>query len=773
MTGPGGVGKTRLALQVAEELLEEFPDGVYLIELAPIADPDLVIPTIAGVLQVSEAPGIPLIDTLNEQLQDKCSLLVLDNFEQILPAGSVLPELLAACPDLKLLVTSRSPMRLRAEREFAVSPLAIPEPKGPVSAARSAHFGAVALFIQRAGTAHPGFELTDANASAVIEVCRRVDGLPLAIELVAAHTRLLSPRSILARLTHPLHLLEGGPLDAPDRHQTMRDTIEWSYRLLSEGEQRLFRRLSVFVGGFSLRAAEAVCNEAGDITIEVDHPQAIEVLEGLEALVDKNLVRRLDQTEDKDSDARLGMLETVREYASEQLEESGEVEAVRRRHADYFIALAQEAQVGMETTGSDEMHWINWLSPDESNLRAALSWLFEQREPAASEDALRLLQAANKFWDRRAGLDEFLGWLEKGLAQVSPEARLLRNWALRKGSYLARMLSDYPKSRDWAERALAIARELDDKLQVAEALSALSQVVGTQGEYDSARSMMEEALEIYRELGDPFPIAGTLHNLGEMARYQGDHASAEHYYRESLERFTEQGSKSGVLFASTNLGHSLYHQGNREKVAEAKASLVKAVELAQELEGVRMVAEALTGLGGVILAELRLAGEAAGQDLEALQQAARLYGLASGLLERSGRHMIPATQADFDRNAAATRALLGDKAFNAAWDEGRAMAVDQALELATREYSHETEISKPRGRGRSRMRAVGGLTHREYEVAALVVRGMTNAEIARQLVLSVRTVDMHVANAMQKLGVRKRTELAAWAARQGLSSDPV
>jgi non-specific serine/threonine protein kinase len=320
---------------------------------------------------------------------------------------------------------------------------------------------------------------------------------------------------------------------------------------------------------------------------------------------------------------------------------------------------------------------------------------------------------------------------------------------------------------------LAIARELDDKLQIAEALSILSQVVGTQGEYDSARSMMEEALEIYRELGDPFPIAGTLHNLGEMARYQGDYAGAEHYYRASLDRFTEMGSKSGILFASTNLGHSLYHQGNRDKVAEAKASLVKAVALAQELEGVRMVAEALTGLGGVILAELRLAGEVAGNDLRALEQAARISGLAAGLLERSGRHMVPATQADFDRNAATTRALLGDETFHVAWEEGRAMTVDQALELATREYGREAASSKPRGRGRPKMRAAGGLTHRENEVAALVARGMTNAEIARQLVLSVRTVDMHVANAMQKLGVRKRTELAAWAVRQGLTSEPV
>jgi predicted ATPase/DNA-binding CsgD family transcriptional regulator len=773
MTGPGGVGKTRLALQVAEELLEEFPDGVYLIELAAIANPDLVIPTIAGVLQVGEVPGTLLVDTLNEHLQDKCSLLVLDNFEQILPAGSVLSQVLAACPDLKLLLTSRSPLRLRAEREFAVSPLAIPEPKGSVSAARSANYGAVELFTQRAAIAHAGFELTDANASAVVEVCRRVDGLPLAIELVAAHTRLLSPRSILARLTYPLHLLEGGPPDAPDRHQTMRDTIEWSYRLLSEGEQRLFRRLSVFLGGFSLRAAETVCNEAGDISIAVDHPQAIEVLEGLEALVYKNLVRRLDQADEKDSDARLGMLETVREYAWEQLASSEEADTMHRRHAYYFLSVAQQAQPGIETTGSDEMLWINRLSPDESNLRAALSWLLEQGEPAASEDALRLLQASNKFWDRRARLDEFLGWLEKGLAQVSPQASLLRNWALRKGSYVARMQDDYPQARDWADKALATASELGDKLQIAEALSVLSQVVTAQGEYDSARSMMAEALEIYRELGDPFPIAGTLHNLGEVVRFQGDHASAEHYYRESLSRFTELGSKSGILFASTNLGHSLHHQGNREKVAEAKASLLKALALAHEMESVRMAAEALTGLCGVILAELRHAGEAAGNAMDALEQAARLSGLTAGLLERSGRHLEPATQADYDHTSATARALLGDETFNAAWEQGRAMTFDQALELATREYGHEAESSRPKKRGRPRMRAVGGLTHREYEVVALVARGMTNAEIARQLVLSVRTVDMHVGNGMQKLGVRKRTELAAWAARQGLTSEPV
>ena len=782
LVGPGGVGKTRLAHQLAEESLGAFQDGVFFIELAPISDSELVAPTIARTLDVREAPGKSLFITLKEHLADKKILLLLDNFEQVLSAGKGVAELLAECPYLKALVTTRSPLRLRAEHEFAVPPLALPEP-GRLAISTSAfdldmllRYGGVKLFVDRARTIASDFVLTPHNAEAVVEVCRRVDALPLSIELVAAHSRLLSPQSILARLTNPLRLLRGGAQDAYDatgRHRTLRDTIEWSYKLLTEWEQKLFRGLSVFAGGFSLRAAEAVCNDAGDITIASDHPLAIEVLEGLEGLVDNSLVRRSDG-EGGAEDRRLGLLVTVREFAWEELEASAEAEAIQRRHAQYFLSIGQQAQPGIETTGSDEMRWVRWLDRDESNLRAAIGWLLKQDEPGASEDALRLLQATNKYWDRRAQLDEFESWLERGLAHVSPQAKPLQVWALRKGSLLAKLQADYARARERAEKALEIARELDDKFQIVEALSSLSQAMLSQREYDSSRRIMEEALEVYRELGDPFPIAGTLHNLGEVARFQGDYRVAEGYYRESLDRFTELRSKSGILFATTNLGHSLHHQGNQEKLAEARALLLRGLDLAQELESVRMTAEVLTGLCGVTLAETDNPHSPFPIPHFALQQIARLSGLAGALVEQSGRHLEPATKADFDRNVATVRERLGEESFTAAWEEGRAMTLEQAAQLATQEYGRgqEVEAGKPRGRGRPKMQAAGGLTDREREVAALVARGLTNPQIALELVVSARTVETHVANAMQKLGLHTRTELATWTVSHHLGSEP-
>jgi predicted ATPase len=390
VVGPGGVGKTSLALAAARELLGEpvgFEGGVYLVELASVTHAEMVIPMIATTLEVREGANEELVSTLQAHLVGKRMLLVLDNFEQVVSAGSDLADLLAACPDLKLLITSRSALRLRNEQVFSLSPLSMPKPSGQIGKGQKVQallrYGAIALFVQRARTLGSEFELTEDNAEAVAEVCRRVDGLPLAIELVAAHARLLSPRSILARMSRPLRLLTAGPADAPERHQTMRDTIEWSYKLLDEEEQRLFRRVSVFVGGFAVRVAEAVCNRDGNISIEADDPAAIAVLEGLEALVDKNLVRRLEQKDglDGNEDRRLAMLETVRAYAWEQLEASGEAAEMQRRHADYYLRLADTIKVSVDG-GPDMKMWLDRLSLEQANLRAALVWLLDGVEGA-------------------------------------------------------------------------------------------------------------------------------------------------------------------------------------------------------------------------------------------------------------------------------------------------------------------------------------------------------------------------------------------------------
>lgn len=778
LVGPGGVGKTRLALQVAGELLEEFEDGfedgVYFVELASIVEADLVVPTIAAVLEVREVPDAPLLTTLISRLQDKRILLVLDNFEQIISARSALAELLAMCPDLKLLVTSRIALGLRTEQEFQVSPLAMPDVASPgghqFGAAQLLQYGAIELFAQRAraqrGAMQADFEITKDNANAVVEICRRVDGLPLAIELVAAHARLLSPQSILARLTRPLRLLSaakdhGGLQDAPSRHQTMRDTIEWSYKLLDEEEQRLFRRLAVFVGGFGVRVAEAVCNEVGDIGVEVDDHAAIEVLEGLEALVDKSLLRHLEQTEEGDS--RLGMLETVREYALEQLEASGEANAIRRRHADYYLELAERAEPGLES--QDIAIWLNRLDREHDNFRAALSWLNEQGESEAADNALRILLASRNFWQRRSLSTEFQSWLERALAQGGPGPTPLRIKAIRRVGWLASKQGDYPRARAWSERALAAARGLGDKRLIASCLNTLAGVASLQRDYDTSRTLHEASLELYRELGIDDGIAMLLNNLGLLAVDQGDYERAESLLGEALDLYRSLGAeyRDGLMFAVANMGRLAQRVGDFKK---ARATLLEALALAHAASSTFAAAEMLLHLCGVILSDLDNPQVTPFQYLRSMELVARLSGFSAAVLERGRRHFEPLEQAEFDRNVAAARARLGEVAFTRAWEEGQAMTLDQALQLATQEPRARSISGAP---GRPRQRAIGGLTIREYEVAGLVTQGLSNEEIARSLVLSERTVEMHVSSALHKLGLTTRTQLAAWAAEQGMT----
>jgi len=771
LVGPGGVGKSRLAVQVAGEMLAEFEDGVYFVELAPVTDPHLIVPTIASTLQVQEVSNTPLVDTLRDYLRGKRILLVLDNFEQVVSASQFVAELLASCPDLKVLVTSRSALKLRAEREFPLLPLTIPEPsllarKQPPSAVKLAEYGAVALFAQRASEARSDFRLSENNARAVVEVCRRVDGLPLAIELVAAHAKLLSPQSILARLTHPLQLLTDGAPETPARHQTMHDTIDWSYRLLGEREQRLFRRLSVFVGGFALQAAEAVCNERDEVSIGSDHPEAIEVLKGVEALVDKSLVRqveRRDEGRDEGEDLRLTMLETVREYAWEQLEASGEAETMRRRHADYFLWLAKEAAPHLE--GADIKAWLDRLNPDQANLRAALGWLLDQEEASASQDAQQLLISLFVFWDHRSHASEVRRWFEESLAHPGAQPDPRRAGALRLSSYMAARQSDLTVARAWAERAVEESEALGDKLEITRSLNSLAGIALMQGDYASSRSLWEACLAGYRELGDDSRIVSTLNNLGEVARYQGDHNLAESLFRESLDGFRRLGKKMGVLATLESLGYSLYKIG---RFREAEGILLEGLEFAHGIGSRLHVAVFLSSLSAGALAEM---DQVDTQTLRGVERVARYFGIVAELLESIGKQLEPLEQAEFERNVASTRERLGEEVFTAAWEEGQALTIDEAVALATQEFGHEDESSKPKGRGRPRKQTAGGLTDREYEVAILVAQGLSNRVIAEQLVLSKRTVEMHVAHALDKLGLTTRTELAAWAIHHSITGE--
>jgi predicted ATPase/DNA-binding CsgD family transcriptional regulator len=749
---------------VAASLHNSFANGAYFVSLAPVSNPELVLSTIAQTLGVREASGETILGTLCAALRDRHLLLILDNFEQVVSAGPRVLDLLQCASRLQVLVTSRTVLRVYGEQEYAVLPLALPDPSQKESPEQLAKYEAVRLFIERARAVKPGFGVTKSSASVVAEICRQLDGLPLAIELAAARIKLLSPPAILKRLDQRLPLLTRGATTLPYRHQTLRDAIAWSYDLLSDEEKRLFRALSVFVGGCTLEAAEAVCG-AQPIT---DHrppatnpsvlsPQS-SVLDGLAALVDKSLLR---QEEQEDGEPRFYMLETIREFALGELVIRGEAEGMRQRHADYFLALAELAEPGL--MGSELALWLGRLDGDHDNLRTALSWLLEQEEAETAENALRLLLALRYFWDRRIHISEYERWMERALAQVGPEATLLRLRALRVCRVQATKQNDFSRARAWAEQAVAMARELGDKWQITESLSGLALVEYMQGDYDTARSLMEGSLAIYRELGADLYIARTLNNLGEVARYQGDYRHAEGLYKESLSLFREAGEKSGIMAAVINLGLCAYHLGNLQ---EARAAYLEALALAQETHSQNATATVLTNLSSVILSEspgieADEAPQAATQDLEGMEQIARFSGLAAAMLERSGRRLEAPDQAEYDHNVATARARLGEAAFTAAWNEGNALTLQDALPLALEAPTAHVPATPVRARAVSRSgipaSSEQALTRREIEVLRLVAVGLTNPDIAEHLSLSIYTVQTHLRSVFSKIDVKTRT----------------
>jgi non-specific serine/threonine protein kinase len=784
-------------LQVAEELLDLFKDGIYLVELAPVTDSALIIPAIAGTLQVREAPGTPLLFTLKQHLQARTLLLVLDNFEQVLAARSVLAELLTACPRLALLVTSRSPLRLHGEYEYAVSPLSLPDPSqlSParhLSVDRLSQYGSVALFVQRARAVNPDFELTESNSAAVVEVCRRVDALPLAIELVAAHSKLLPPQSILARLTHPLRLLRREIQEPSTRHQTMRDTIEWSYNLLSEREQRLFRRMSVFVGGIFLRAAEAVCNDAGEITIAVDHPLAIEVLEGIEALVDKSLLQKLDKGDGRDP--RLLMLETVRDYAREKLQQSAEEAAVQRRFALYFMRLAEAAEPHL--TGSKQEDWLERLEGEYDNIRAALRWAVEVSsnveeavEPTQPIDiALRTAGAMWRLWLAKGYFTEGREELQRlvmraALLDSSPDGRAR---ALNGASVMAFRQGEYISARSLADDALVLSREVADTRSTSDALNNIGSAAYGQGDYSAAGYHFQQSLELKRELGDEVGVSNAFGNLGVIAYTEGEYATARALFEQSLALKREIGDKAGVSSALSNLGLVAYVERNypaaRSFYEESlvlrtlgdkwgKAMSLNNLGLVAYMEGDYSTAYSLCAESLALKREIGDKGGTA-TSLAALGEIAvatgkpdlgvRLLGASDALFESIGAPAEPGIRISYELAVASARTQLGDELFERAMQAGRAMALEEALELAN------FHLETPTGQPTRQSKRPGGLTARESEVTALVARGLSNEEIARQLVLSERTVEMHVSNALHKLGLAARTQLAAWAIHNGL-----
>ena len=691
LSGPGGTGKTRLGLQVAAELSDLFTDGVYFVNLAAISDPALVIPTIASTLGIREATDQSLLERLVENLRQKHLLLLLDNFEQVVRAAEQVAALLLGCAQIKVLVTSREVLHVRAEHEFAVLPLALPNPTHLPDLAALAHYAAVALFLQRAQAVRPDFQLTDDNARAVAEMCAYLDGLPLAIELAAARMKLLSPQALLARLGKRLAVLTSGSRDAPARQQTLRNTLAWSYHLLDAAEQRLFRQLSVFVGGCTLEAVESISSGVGD--------EARSVFDGMSSLLDKSL---LQQREQAGGEPRVEMLETLREYGLEALEASGEREAIRQSHAEYYLRLAEEAEP--ELRGAQQALWLLRLRQEKENLRAALSWFMEHND---ANQALRLVGALWYFWFLNGDWGEGRRWLEAALGLPSAQgATAGRAKALYSAGELAYWQDDLSAAQRLLEESIALYRALGDSRGLASPLGRLGIMLQLLGDLARGTPLAEESIALCRTLGNTWALCFLLPHLGWAAELHGDVTRAGACYQECLTLARELGDKSLIAHALIFMGQLTFVQGNS---AVAAALIQESLILARELGNMSRISVAVLVLGYIALSQGDLSqamarftkGYSIGQEIGDKQHIAwALIGLAdvaaaAGQPQRAARlfataeasfdqpivnfGLNPIERAAYEKAVAAARAQLGEQAFAAAWAEGRMMTPEQAF----------------------------------------------------------------------------------------------
>ena len=661
LTGPGGSGKTRLALEVAGELVAEYADGVWWVEHDSLEDAALVPQAVATVLGVREEPGRSLVDTLADHLKAKELLLVLDNCEHLVEAcAALVSTLLRACAKLCILATSRERLNIRGELAWSVPPLSLPaDPERLPPLEELRQYEAIRLFIERARFSQPRFAMTDQNAEVVTQICQRLDGLPLVIELAAARVKMLSVEQINTRLGDRFRLLTAGRRTALPRRQTLRATVDWSYELLSEGERVLFNRLSVFIGGRTLEATETVCNP----TKEEDGlaPLGIDVLDGLASLTGKSLIQ---QKEGVDSEPRFMMLVTLHEYATERLEGSGEAEALRRRHAEYYLALVEEAEAAL--TGPEQGAWLERLEAEHDNLRAALRWAEESRE---AETGLRLGGALWRFWYVRGYYSEGRELLSQllGLATGRTAARAK---ALNGAGALAQWQGDYATARSLFEESLAIRQELGDKRGIASSLNNLGVVAYGQSDYEAARSLFEESLAIIRELGDRRRIAYSLGNLGNVAVDQGDYATARQHFQESLVILRELGDRGGIALSLGNLGSVALDQGD---YAAARSLHQESLAIKRELGDKWGIALSLEGFVGLAAAQA--------QPGRALQ----LAGAAAALRETIGVPLLPTEQARLERHLETAQRALSEEASAKALADGRTMTLEQAIAYALQE----------------------------------------------------------------------------------------
>jgi len=786
LTGPGGCGKTRLALQIAAELTSAYEHGVWLVELAPLSDPDLIPQAVAAVVGVREYPGVALSQTVFEHLSSRHALLIFDNCEHLITGVAHFVELLMRkCPGLTVLTTSREGLSIPGEAIWTVPSLSLPTPQpwtDPVSAHETVNTylksESVQLFMACVSAVSPEFTLTIDNGGWVADICRRLDGMPLAIELAAARVRALSVKQIAERLDDRFNLLTAGSRTAPPRQQTLAGVLDWSYALLSEPERNVFQRFSVFAGGASLEAAEAVCRS--------EWVPSGDVLDVLSHLVDKSLI----VADHRHSETRYRLLETIRQYARQELVDQGQEDECRDCHLVFFVQWAETTAQILE--GKDQLVGLKRFETEHDNLRAALEW--SRRNENNAKSGLRLAAACGPFWVSHGYLSEGRRQLSEALSpgQVKDRSRT-HALALLNSAYLAYLQADYPAGQGLIEEALAIWRGLSQGNQ-ADFASSLALYGGFRmevGDYEHAQRLFQEALETYTRLDRKNKIGAVYKDLGWSAMRTGDFPQAQIYLEKSLALTQETGDKTNLNFAYSGLGEVAVRLGQFER---ASALLKKGLSLSRELGDKWLEATILGSLGWVALRtrnmdamrnylsdslslRIRL-GDQGGIAwcLEKLAEAAVLEKqdqkavtlFASAAALRIPIHSVidPVDQPEYERNLSGLRSKLGQKVFDARWEEGKGMPLSDGVAYALSgpaELMAETAISD-----KSKFQ---GLSKRERETAALVAQGKSNREIAQIMIVSEKTAETYVGRILDKLGFDSRVQIATWAVERGLVSD--
>jgi len=794
LTGPGGVGKTRLALRIAAHIETTAECDVAFVNLSSVHDATLVRSVVAESLGIPVGDPTTLMSRMVTAVGETRLLVIVDNFEHVISEAVVVVDLLSHCPNLKVLVTSRMPLHVHGEQEFTVPPLLPPSLEGPFSVESVASSDAVALFVQRARAANPQFELNDRNLDVVAEICARLDGLPLALELAAARIKIFTPESLLNRLTDRLDVLTGGPRDLPSRQRTMRDAIRWSYDLLNASEQVVFRRLAAFSGSFSLGAATEIVDFPAETGAFEDDP--IDVLDCMLSLLDKSLIIRV---EEGDSEYRFRMLETIREFGLRRLQDAGETNEIRRRVLRYFTDLVVSFE--FDLIGPNQHLILRRLDHELGNLRLALQAGLDLGGDA-STDGVRLASGLWRYWLVRGQLSEGSRWLSRALNSATDVPVGVRALALNNLGNLALELSQYTKSQACYMQSMELYESISDNSGIGDELNNLGLLELIQGKFDSARALLGRSLEVRRQIGDAIALPTTLSNLGDIACFEENFDLAAAYHAEALAIRREIGNKRGIAISLSNLGMVAYLRGDLEA---AEKWYDEGMLFAQEVDDQFGKAGILLGQGKIAVrrGNLTLGMNLLTQALYILRQmgsrrlmadvvdalasaaatdsryidAARLIGSTTTMREGHQIGITHRSKTEINELLVDLHRQLGETGFAKAFDAGKRLslelAVDEAIEIAQAIVAAEAErIARKRAESGTTAGDVAavelGLTPREREVLNLLAQGMSDKEIADALYISPRTAMTHVGNILSKLGVNKRTLAASVAVRRGL-----